>query len=56
MRRFRRFSRIKSHAEGLGEPIRVFPGHFGGVETPMAYADGVVHAPVVNLRAWSTPV
>jgi len=38
-----------------GKPIRVFPGHYGGVETPMAYADGIVYAPVVNLGAWVTP-
>jgi len=38
-----------------GEPIPVFPGHFGGVETPMAYQDGIVYAPVVNLGAWTTP-
>ncbi|HIC29619.1 MAG TPA: hypothetical protein EYO85_09325, partial [Rhodospirillales bacterium] len=40
---------------GPGKPIRVFPGHYGGVETPMAYADGIVYAPVVNLGAWVTP-
>ena len=34
-----------------GQSIEVFPGHFGGVETPMAYADGVVYVPVVNLGA-----
>ena len=39
-----------------GKPIRVFPGHYGGVETPMAYAGGVVYAPVVNLGSWATPV
>ena len=38
-----------------GKPIRLFPGHYGGVETPMAYADGVVYAPVVNLGSWVTP-
>ena len=38
-----------------GKPIRVFPGHYGGVETPMAYADGIVYVPVVNLGAWVTP-
>ena len=32
----------------LGEVVMVFPGIQGGVETPMAYADGVVYAPVVN--------
>jgi len=33
----------------------VFPGIFGGVETPMAYADGVVYVPVVNLATDFTP-
>jgi glucose dehydrogenase/plastocyanin len=31
-----------------GGSVEVFPGAFGGVETPMAYADGVVFVPVVN--------
>jgi len=30
-------------------PVTVFPGFYGGVETPMAYADGTVFVPVVNL-------
>ena len=30
-------------------PVTVLPGVFGGVETPMAFADGVVYAPVTNL-------
>jgi glucose dehydrogenase len=33
----------------------VFPGFLGGVETPMAYADGVVYVPVVNLSGDYTP-
>lgn len=33
----------------LGEEIRVLPGVWGGVETPMALADGVIYAPVLNL-------
>ena len=32
-----------------GETVEVLPGPLGGVETPMAYADGVVFVPVVNL-------
>ncbi len=28
---------------------KVYPGTFGGVETPMAYADGVVYVPLLNL-------
>jgi outer membrane protein assembly factor BamB len=35
-------------------PITVYPGIFGGVETPMAYADGVVYVPVVNLGIETT--
>ncbi|MGE3796193.1 MAG: PQQ-binding-like beta-propeller repeat protein [Thermomicrobiales bacterium] len=31
------------------EPIEIFPGAYGGVETPMAYADGVVFAPYIDL-------
>ena len=32
-----------------GETIMVLPGVYGGVETPMALADGVIYASVVNL-------
>ena len=32
-----------------GETIMVMPGVYGGVETPMAYADGMVYASVANL-------
>lgn len=32
-----------------GETIEVLPGVLGGVETPMAFADGVVYAAVVNM-------
>ncbi|MGH2562052.1 MAG: PQQ-binding-like beta-propeller repeat protein [Thermomicrobiales bacterium] len=32
-----------------GETVEVYPGVLGGVETPMAYADGVLFVPVVNL-------
>jgi outer membrane protein assembly factor BamB len=28
--------------------VQVFPGEYGGVETPMAFADGLVFVPVVN--------
>ena len=34
-----------------GGEVEVFPGIAGGVETPMAYADGVVYVPVVNWGA-----
>ncbi len=30
-------------------PVTVFPGELGGVETQLAYADGTVYAPIVNL-------
>jgi len=33
----------------------VFPGTFGGVESPMAYANGIVYVPVVNLSSTMTP-
>ena len=39
-----------------GEPILVFPGSFGGILTPMAYAEGVVYVPVVNLGTFMSPV
>jgi alcohol dehydrogenase (cytochrome c) len=32
-----------------GQTVTVAPGAFGGVETPMAFANGVVFVPVVNL-------
>jgi len=34
---------------------KVSPGPLGGVETPMAYADGVVYVPVVNMVVEFTP-
>jgi alcohol dehydrogenase (cytochrome c) len=34
--------------------ILVCPGLFGGVETPMAFADGVLFVPVVNLCAYGS--
>ncbi len=38
-----------------GPATTVFPGFYGGVETPMAYANGIVYVPVVNLSADFTP-
>jgi outer membrane protein assembly factor BamB len=35
-----------------GETIEVLPGTFGGVETSLAYADGTVFAPIVNLSSF----
>ena len=32
--------------------VEVYPGTTGGVETPIAYADGVVFAPVYNNPTW----
>jgi outer membrane protein assembly factor BamB/plastocyanin len=32
-----------------GQSVEVYPGPLGGVETPMAFADGTVFVPVVNL-------
>lgn len=37
-----------------GLTMEVYPGILGGVETAMAYADGVVYVPVVNLSAFFT--
>jgi glucose dehydrogenase len=37
-----------------GEEVEVFPGILGGVETPIAYADGMVFVPVVNLSTTFT--
>jgi len=34
-----------------GETIQVLPGFLGGVETPMAYADGMLFVPVVNFAS-----
>lgn len=34
-----------------GQTITVLPGSYGGVETPMALADGVVYVPIVNAAA-----
>lgn len=38
----------------LGEEVTVYPGILGGVETPMAYADGMVYVPVVNIPTTHT--
>lgn len=32
-----------------GEAVEVYPGIFGGVETPLALADGVIFAPTLNV-------
>lgn len=34
-----------------GQTITILPGGYGGVETPMALADGVVYVPIVNAAA-----
>jgi outer membrane protein assembly factor BamB len=31
-------------------PIKILPGSYGGIETPMAVADGTIYASVVNLQ------
>ena len=36
------------HVQSFVGSIKVFPGEFGGVETPPAAADGVVYVPVLN--------
>jgi glucose dehydrogenase len=37
-----------------GEPITIYPGALGGVLTPVAYADGVIYVPVVDLATTYT--
>ncbi len=37
------------------ETTRIYPGVLGGVETPMAYSDGVLYVPVVNMFTDWTP-
>jgi glucose dehydrogenase len=37
-----------------GETVEILPGVLGGVETPMAYADGTVFVPVINLPVKTT--
>ena len=39
----------------LGETVEVLPGFLGGVETPMAFADGVVYVPLLNWPAIHSP-
>ncbi len=34
--------------------VKVMPGPLGGIETPMAYANGIVYVPVNNLAAFYT--
>jgi len=38
-----------------GESIEVYPGTLGGVETPMALANGVLYVPVINLSTFYFP-
>jgi len=33
----------------LDEEIMVYPGVWGGIQTPLAYAEGVIYTPVLNL-------
>jgi len=35
--------------------LAIYPGAFGGILTPIAYADGVVYAPVINRGSFFTP-
>jgi outer membrane protein assembly factor BamB/plastocyanin len=37
-----------------GESVTVLPGVYGGVETPMALADGVIYVPVLNMATTYT--
>jgi glucose dehydrogenase len=38
-----------------GESLEVYPGTLGGVETPMALANGVLYVPVINLSTFYFP-
>lgn len=37
-----------------GEELEIYPGTQGGVQTPIAYADGVIYAPIVNSPSYAT--
>jgi outer membrane protein assembly factor BamB/cytochrome c5 len=37
------------HKVNLTYPVTILPGSYGGIETNMAVADGVIYAPVANL-------
>ena len=39
----------------ITEPTTVLPGVIGGVETPMAYSDGMVYVPVIDMSTEYTP-
>jgi glucose dehydrogenase len=39
---------------GADEEVEVAPGFLGGTETPMAYVDGVLYLPVINLPFMTT--
>jgi outer membrane protein assembly factor BamB len=39
----------------ITEPTTVLPGVLGGVETPMAYSDGMVYVPVIDMSTEYTP-
>lgn len=41
---------------GADEEIELLPGFIGGVETPLAYTDGVIFAPVLNVPYTTTGV
>jgi glucose dehydrogenase/plastocyanin len=36
------------------EPIEVFPGILGGVESPMAFADGILYVPALNFSSMTS--
>jgi alcohol dehydrogenase (cytochrome c) len=37
-----------------GDPLEVYPGSLGGVETPIAYSNGIVFAPLLNNPTYYT--
>jgi len=46
---------MNDRLDPIHEPTIVLPGVLGGVETPMAYANGMVYVPVVNMPTEYTP-
>ena len=46
---------LNDYLDPISEETKVYPGVIGGVETNMAYKDGVVYVPVVNMHTNYTP-
>lgn len=46
---------MNDYMDQITSEIEVMPGVLGGVETPMAYANGILYVPVVDLSTKYTP-